>query len=85
MPLVPSPQGPGFLPYVFFIAHEFPKLVHVDGSTFLVHWVLVFGFNKQLPSGSISLEMKCVCIPYLLQIFLILSPKPLGVWDDYVS
>ena len=43
--LVPFPQGPGCFPYIFFIAHDFPTLVHEDSSTFLVYWILVLGFN----------------------------------------
>ena len=33
----------------------------------------------------VLLPLKCVCIPYLPQIFLILSTETLGVWYDYVT
>ena len=43
--LIPFPQDPGCFTYVFFIACKFPTLVHVNGSTLLVHRVLVLGFD----------------------------------------
>ena len=43
--LVSFPQGPGSYPYALFITCEFPTVVKVDGSTFLVHWILVFRFD----------------------------------------
>ena len=33
---------------------------------------------------SVLLPLKCVCIPYLAHTFLMLSPQPLNIWDDYV-
>ena len=41
--LIPLSQVPGYLPYVFFIAGEFPTLA--DSFHFLVYMILMFGFN----------------------------------------
>ena len=72
--LVPFPQGPGCLPYVLFIAHEFHTLVHVNSFTLLSMGSWSLGLTNNCCKALFPL--KCVCIQYLLQIFLIISPNP---------
>ena len=70
---VSLPQGPGCLPYVLLIATYFPTLVTVDYTTLLLgSWS--FGLTNSCLK--VMLPLKFVWMPYLLQIFLILSPSP---------
>ena len=67
-------KGPRGIPYIFIIACKVPTLEPIDGPIFVSHGFLVLGETNTLLI--VLLSLKWVCIPYLLQIFLILSPIP---------
>ena len=67
-------KGPrGFL-CVLIITCKVPTLEPVDGPTFVNHWILVPGETSKFLM--VLLPLKWVCIPYLLQIFLMFSHRP---------
>ena len=68
-----SPKVLG-LPYVFLIIHKVPTLEPVDGPTFVFPDVLIPGGTQRFLM--VLLPLKWVCMPYLLQIFLILLHRP---------
>ena len=67
-------KGPRGFPYVLIITCKVPTLEPVDGPTFVSHGILVFGETGRFLM--VLLPLKWVCIPYLLQIFLILLHRP---------
>ena len=81
--LASFPQGPGCLPYVFFITCYVVALVAVDDSTFLVFGVLVLGPHEYLFNGCVSLEVYLDAI-LTTDVFETFG-CPLSVWNDYLS
>ena len=67
-------KGPRGLSYVFLITSKVPTLEPVDGLTFVFHKVLVLGGNQEVLM--VLLPLKWICMPYLLQIFLMLLHRP---------
>ena len=63
-------KGPRGFPYVFLITHKVPTLEPVDGPTFVFHGVLILGGTRRFLM--VLLPLKCVCMPYLVQIFSML-------------
>ena len=78
---VSFPQVPGYLFYVLLIACYVCTFVTVDNSTFLLLWVLVFGFHKELFCCSVSIEMylDAIFTTYIFEAFRC----SFCVWDDY--
>ena len=67
-------KGPGGFPYVFIIPGQVTTLKPVYGPSFVDHGSLSVGETSRF---LIVLQpLKCVCIPYLSQIFLMLSQWP---------
>ena len=64
-------KGPGGFSYVFIITGEVTTLEPVYGPTFLTMGFFVLGQTSRFLM--VLLPLKCVCIPNLLQIFLMLS------------
>ena len=67
-------KGPGGFPYAFIITCEVPTLMPVDGITLGDHRVFVLRGDQEVYDGAATYEVSLV--PYLPQIFLILSERP---------
>ena len=68
------PKSPGHLTYVFIISHKLPTLVPIDSPTLFLHRVFILWFDQYI--FILLFPLKCVWIPYLLHMFLILSISP---------
>ena len=79
----PFPKSPCRVPFVFLIAIHLVTLVPVDYPTFLSDIIPVFGGNKEVPGGVISIEMNLD--PCLTTDILKAFTKPFGVWDHHVK
>ena len=69
-----SSKGPRCLYYIFLITCKVSTLELVDGLTFVFHGVLILGGNQDVIKE--LLPFKWVCMPYLLQVFLMFSHRP---------
>ena len=76
-------EGPRGLLYVFIIAVKVTTLEPAYSPTFVDHGSLSLGETSRFLM--VLLPLKCICIPYLQQISLMLSQETLGVWYYYMT
>ena len=67
-------KGPEGLFYIFLITCKFSTLESIDGPSFVFHGVLILRGNQDVVM--VLLPLKWVCMPYLLQIFLMFLYRP---------
>ena len=72
--LIFLPKGPGCLTYVFITIHELPTLLPIDSPILFVQGSLSLGLTSIILI--VLFPLKWVWIPYLLHMFLMLSPSP---------
>ena len=77
---IPSPQGSGSFPYVFFIIIHPSTLVTVGDMVFVVLGVLILRSDQQLPDGDTSLEVCLYPISAADLLEVPLSPCPWGTF-----
>ena len=69
-----STKGPGGFLYVFIITGKVTTLEPIYCPTFVGHGIFVLGVTSRFLM--VLLPLKCICIPYLPQILLMLLQRP---------